>query len=64
MHETIPDECQLCKLLDHNDDIREPEGSVTIANENGGTKFIYCCQRCPDELFDQHDFSEFEDTNE
>lgn len=46
MGDVIPKECQLCKLLDHNDDIREPTHSSQVAREDGGIKFVYGCKRC------------------
>lgn len=54
-------ECQLCRLLDYRDDeINEPEGIATIPREDGGTKTIHCCERCPDELWDEHDWTPYE----
>lgn len=66
MAKPIPEECQLCRLLDYRgDEINEPEGSVTVAREDGGDKFVYCCRRCSEEMFD-HDpgFTPLEDTEE
>lgn len=48
----IPDECQLCRLLDYRgDDINEPTHSTEIATAEGGTKIIYHCERCSLELW-------------
>lgn len=59
----VPEECQLCRLLDYRgDDINEPEGQTAIAREDGGTKIIWCCERCHDELFGTPDFSPMEAT--
>lgn len=56
--DSIPDECQLCRLLDYRgDDINEPEGMATVSREDGGTKIIWCCERCADELWPTHDFT-------
>jgi len=50
--ETIPEECQLCRLLDYRgDDINEPEGMVEVARDDGGTKIVHSCERCAHELF-------------
>ena len=51
-HERIPDECQLCRLLDYRGDaINAPEGIDEVARDDGGTKLIHCCERCARELF-------------
>lgn len=51
MADTIPDECQLCRLLDYRgDDINDPTHSTMIANDGGGIKFIYACRRCFEEM--------------
>jgi hypothetical protein len=41
-------------------EINEPEGIATIPEEDGGTKTIHCCQRCPDELWDDHEWTPYE----
>jgi len=59
--DAIPEECQLCRLLGYRgDDINDPEGKVRVARDDGGTKIIHCCRRCPDELFTSHDFSRYD----
>lgn len=54
------DECQLCRLHDYRgDEINKPEGIATVPREDGGTKTIHCCERCADELWDEHDFTPY-----
>jgi hypothetical protein len=53
MPETIPDECQLCRVNDRRgEEINAPEVSVQVARDDGGTKFVYCCRPCLDETFE------------
>lgn len=48
----IPDECQLCRPNGYRgDQINAPDGSVTVARDDGGPKFVYCCRRCAGETF-------------
>ena len=55
-------ECQLCRPLNYRgDDINDKAGIVTISREDGGTKTIHCCRRCPDELFPSHNWTSYED---
>lgn len=51
----VPQECQLCKALEHHDDIREPTHTTQIPRDDGGIKFIYHCRRCGEELWDTDD---------
>lgn len=52
MPETIPEECQLCRINDRRgDDINPPEVTVQVARDDGGTKFVYCCRQCLEETF-------------
>lgn len=58
-------ECQLCRLLDYRDDeINDRAGIVTVAREDGGTKTIHACERCPDELFGAHDWTSYDDLDD
>lgn len=46
-----PNECQLCRLLDYRgDDINAPTHSIEVAREDGGTKIVYLCERCAEEM--------------
>lgn len=57
----IPDECQLCRILDYRGkEINNPEGMTEVARADGGTKIIHCCERCCDELFDMRLFSRYD----
>lgn len=51
MPETIPEECQLCRLLDYRGvEINAPSHSIEVAREDGGIKIVYLCQRCATEM--------------
>ena len=61
--DSIPDECQLCRLLDYRgDEINEPEGMVEVSRDDGGTKIVHCCERCADELFTTPGFTRYVNT--
>lgn len=58
--EVLPEECQLCRPMDYRgDEINPPGGIVTVRNDDGGLKLVHCCERCADELFDDHDFATY-----
>lgn len=60
--EGIPEECQLCRPLDYRgDDINEPTLTTLIARDDGGTKFVYHCRRCGEELWDNDENDPFTD---
>jgi len=51
MPETIPEECQLCRLLEYRgDEINAPSHSIEVRREDGGIKIVYLCQRCASEM--------------
>lgn len=51
MRDTIPEECQLCRLLEYRgDEINEPSHSIEVSREDGGIKIVYLCQRCANEM--------------
>lgn len=58
--DVLPEECQLCRLMDYRDDeINPPGGIVTMSNADDDLKLVHCCERCADELFDDHDFAPY-----